>query len=81
MNETFNCSRKIIFIRLDFEFKKDITDRFSEKSLVNKDDEEPPDSITEKTIQLAEKDIERLISCLGVCDDYLIRDYREPKNY
>ena len=81
MNETFNCSRKIIFIRLDFEFKKDITDRFSEESIVNKDDEEPPDSITEKTIQLAEKDIERLISCLGVCDDYLIRDYREPKNY
>jgi len=81
MNETFNCSRKIICRRLDFEFKKDITNRFSEESLVNKDDEEPPDSITEKTIQLAEKDIERLISCLGVCDDYLIRDYREPKNY
>jgi len=81
MNETFNCSRKIIFIRLDFKFKKDITDRFSEESLVNKDDEEPPDSITEKTIQLAEKDIERLISCLGVCDDYPIRDYREPENY
>jgi len=81
MNETFNCSRKIIFRRLDFKFKKDITDRFSEESLVNKDDEEPPDSITEKTIQLAEKDIERLISCLGVCDDYLIRDYGEPKNY
>ena len=81
MSETFNCSRKIIFRRLDFKFKKDITDRFSEESLVNKDDEEPPDSITEKTIQLAEKDIERLISCLGVCDDYLIRDYREPAHY
>jgi len=81
MNETFNCSRKIIFRRLDFEFKKDITDRFSEESLVNKDDEEPPDSITEKTIQLAEKDIERLISCLGFCDDYPIRDYGEPENY
>jgi len=81
MNETFNCSRKIIFRRLDFEFKKDITDRFSEESIVNKDDEEPPDSITEKTIQLAEKDIERLISCLGVCDDYPIRDYGEPANY
>jgi len=81
MSETFNCSRKIIFIRLDFEFKKDITDRFSEESIVNKDDEEPPDSITEKTIQLAEKDIERLISCLGFCDDYPIRDYGEPENY
>jgi len=81
MNETFNCSRKIIFRRLDFEFKKDITDRFSEESIVNKDDEEPPDSITEKTIQLAEKDIERLISCLGFCDDYPIRDYGEPENY
>ena len=81
MNETFNCSRKIIFRRLDFEFKKDITDRFSEKSIVNKDDEEPPNSITEKTIQLAEKEIERLISFLGVCDDYLIRDYREPAHY
>jgi len=81
MNETFNCSRKIIFRRLDFKFKKDITDRFSEESLVNKDDEEPPDSITEKTIQLAEKDIERLISCLGFCDDYPIRDYGEPENY
>ena len=81
MSETFNCSRKIIFIRLDFEFKKDITDRFSEESIVNKDDEEPPDSITEKTIQLAEKDIEKLISCLGFCDDYPIRDYGEPENY
>ena len=81
MNETFNCSRKIIVRRLDFEFKKDITNRFSEESLVNKDDEEPPDIITEKRIQLAEEDIERLISYLGFCDDYLIRDYGEPKNY
>jgi len=81
MNETFNCSRKIIFRRLDFEFKKDITDRFSEESLVNKDYKEPPDIITEKTIQLTEKNIERLISFLGFCDDYFIRDYEESKNY